>query len=85
MRAFLKKDEDDDEDSCRPEEDCLTLSQETSSKNLVEQATALVGEMKLANDVFERVQRKLKDMSRDVERASKSMMYNLEQKIQLHL
>jgi len=81
MRAFLKKDEDEDSDFCRPEEDCLTLSQETSSKNLVEQATALVGEMKLANDVFEKVQRKLKDLSRDVERASKSMMYNLEQKI----
>jgi|LauGreDrversion4_2_1035121.scaffolds.fasta_scaffold1117466_1 hypothetical protein len=55
--AHLKKDEDDDSDNERlhDEEDCLTLSQETQSKNLVEQATALVAEMKIVNDAFEKV------------------------------
>lgn len=76
--AAAAKDDDD-------HEDCLTLSQETYSKNLVEQASQLVTEMKIVNDALEKVTGKIKDLSKDVDRAAKSMMYNLEQKIQTHL
>jgi hypothetical protein len=34
---------------------------------------------------MEKVANKVKEMAKDVERAAKSMMYNLEQKIQMHL
>jgi hypothetical protein len=74
------KNDGDDEDDC-----LLTLSQEAHSKNLVDHATSLITEMKIVNEQLEKVGLKIKEMQKDVDRGSKSMMYNLEQKIQIHL
>jgi DNA anti-recombination protein RmuC len=51
----------------------------------VDHATSLITEMKIVNEQLEKVGKKIKEMQKDVDRGSKSMMYNLEQKIQIHL